>query len=197
VHAATRSQGNPTRGEAHTQQRFRDARAAGALSLHAFLVTMPKGADLHMHLAGAVYAETLIKDAAEDSLCVQPDRGMLVKNEGLREIDKGSPVQPVCAPGEVPVVTALTDQKLYDTLIDSFSMRAFVPSAAQDGHDQFFATFSRFGAVKKTHAGEWLDEVATRAAAQNVQYLEVMQTPTFSHAAKLGYALGCRMRRHR
>ena len=42
----------------------------------------------------------------------------------------------------------------------------------------------------KDHAGEWLDEVATRAAAQNEQYLEIMQTPTFSHAAALGYKIG-------
>ena len=47
----------------------------------------------------------------------------------------------------------------------------------------------------KDHAGEWLDEVATRAAAQNEQYLEIMQTPTFSHAAALGYKIGWPARR--
>ena len=33
--------------------------------------------------------------------------------------------------------------------------------------------------------GEWLDEIATRAAAQNEQYLEIMNTPSFGNAAKL------------
>ncbi|HSU19325.1 MAG TPA: hypothetical protein VLI45_06215, partial [Acidobacteriaceae bacterium] len=58
-----------------------------------------------------------------------------------------------------------------------------------NGHDQFFATFDRFSGLKNVQ-GEWLDEVATRAAAQNEQYLEIMQTPTFSHAAELGYRIG-------
>src|SRR5579862_6991187 len=40
------------------------------LALRAFLVTMPKGADLHNHLSGAVYAESFIRAAAEDNLCV-------------------------------------------------------------------------------------------------------------------------------
>ena len=33
------------------------------------------------------------------------------------------------------------DQALYDKLIDSFSMRSFVPTSEWSGHDQFFATF--------------------------------------------------------
>jgi adenosine deaminase len=65
-----------------------------------------------------------------------------------------------------------------------------VPSAAVSGHDQFFATFDRFNALDKSHAGEWLDEVATRAAAQNEQYLEVMQTPSFFDLAPLWNSLG-------
>jgi adenosine deaminase len=58
------------------------------------------------------------------------------------------------------------------------------------GHDQFFATFDRFGALDKSHAGEWLDEVATRAASQNEQYLEIMQTPSFFELAPLWNSLG-------
>ena len=69
-------------------------------------------------------------------------------------------------------------------------MRGFVPSAGVSGHDQFFATFDRFGGLDKSHAGEWLDEVATRAAAQNEQYLEVMQTPSFFDLAPLWNTLG-------
>jgi adenosine deaminase len=68
-------------------------------------------------------------------------------------------------------------------------MRSFVPTPGTSGHDQFFATFERFGGIDKSHTGEWLDEVATRAAAQNEQYLEVMETPIFADAAKLGYSL--------
>ena len=41
------------------------------LNLYAFLKRMPKGADLHNHLGGAVYAESWIRAGAEDNLCVE------------------------------------------------------------------------------------------------------------------------------
>jgi adenosine deaminase len=152
------------------------------LELNAFLTRMPKGADLHSHLAGAVYAETFIKDAAADLLCVDPKTMSFFKPAATT---RSLPPQPVCGEGNVRAEDAFKDQKLYDALIDSFSMRSFVPSAGISGHDQFFATFSRFDAINKSHMGEWLDEVATRAATQNEQYLEIMETPTFSDVAKI------------
>lgn len=155
---------------------FAAAKKAGPLDLHAFLVRMPKGADLHMHLSGAIYAETFLKDAAADQLCIDPATLGFSRSAG-----KGAP----CVNGLVPAANVFKDQHLYDQLIDSFSMRAFVPSAGVSGHDQFFATFGRFGGTAKDHAGEWLDEVATRAAAQNEQYLEIMNTPTLANAGRL------------
>ena len=152
------------------------------LELNAFLTRMPKGADLHTHLAGAVYAETFIKDAASDLLCVDPRTMSFFKPAATT---RSLPPQPVCGEGNVRAEDAFKDQKLYDSLIDSFSMRSFVPSAGTSGHDQFFATFDRFGGIAKSHTGEWLDEVATRAAAQNEQYLEIMETPVFSDVAKI------------
>ena len=96
----------------------------------------------------------------------------------------------MCPDGAVPAASVFKDQKLYDALVDSFSMRSFVPSAGVSGHDQFFSTFDRFGGIDKSHTGEWLDEVATRAAAQNEQYLEVMLTPSFFELAPLWNSLG-------
>jgi adenosine deaminase len=60
------------------------------------------------------------------------------------------------------------------------------------GHDHFFDTFSKFGGTDPRHIGEWLDEVATRASAQNEQYLEIMHTPDFSHAAAMAREIGWR-----
>src|SRR5580704_6872325 len=152
------------------------------LELSAFLARMPKGADLHTHLAGAVYAETFIKDAAADLLCVNPATMSFFKPAATT---RSLPPQPVCGEGNVRAENAFKDQKLYDALVDSFSMRSFVPSAGISGHDQFFATFSRFGGIDKSHTGEWLDELATRAAAQNEQYLEIMETPVFNDVARI------------
>ena len=158
------------------------AAAQGPLALHAFLVAMPKGADLHMHLSGAVYAETFLDEAAHDGTCVDPS---------ALAFDR-SATRGACKPGEVSGEAALEgDNHLRDALIDSFSMRGFVPSEGITGHDQFFATFARFGGLGKQHTGDWLDEVATRAARQNEQYLEVMDTPDLKAvealAEKLGY----------
>jgi len=58
------------------------------------------------------------------------------------------------------------------------------------GHDHFFDTFAKFGGTDHRHLGEWIDEVATRAAAQNEQYLELMHTPDFSHTATIAKEIG-------
>ena len=172
---------SPTGQEQQATRAFNAARK-NPLLLRAFLVQMPKGADLHMHLTGAIYAETFLKDAAADRLCVNTVTLSFAKNIGTT---RSIPPQPVCGNGNVRADSVFQDQHLYDALVDSFSMRSFVPSAGTSGHDQFFNTFGRFGAVNDSHYGEWLDEVATRAAAQNEQYLEIMSTPTFGDVAKL------------
>jgi adenosine deaminase len=167
--------------EARTARAFQSYQVQGPLALHAFLKGFPKGADLHVHLSGAIYAETFIKDAAEDGLCVDPAALKLAK--------------PPCGGKAMPATALLrnmtpANQDLYDRLVDAMSMRSFVPTAGFSGHDQFFATFSRFGGLDKRHVGEWVDEVASRAAAQNQQYLELMDTPPFGHAARIAHALG-------
>lgn len=160
------------------ERAFAAAKKSGAPALYAFLKPFPKGADLHMHLSGAIYAETFIREAAEQNVCVDTTKLGFVPNKGLT---KSLPPQPVCAEGAISAADVMKNQQLYDRLINSFSMRSFVPSQGYSGHDQFFNTFDRFGGLKNV-AGEWLDEVARRAAAQNEQYLEIMQTPSFSHA---------------
>ena len=64
------------------------------------------------------------------------------------------------------------------------------PTTGFSGHDQFFSTFDKFGGLDKRHVGDWIDEITRRSATQNQQYLELMQTPTFSHAARIAYAAG-------
>ncbi len=143
------------------------------LRLRAFLVRMPKGADLHSHLHSAVFAETLIADGAKDGLCVDTETYGFVKPQA----EPGT--APVCGDGAVPAADAFENPDLYNALIDAFSMRGFVSSEGVTGHDHFFGAFKKFGGTDVSHTGEWLDEVAGRAARQNVQYLELMATPTW------------------
>jgi adenosine deaminase len=196
AHAADIPHAALTSGEARASRELNAAKNAGPGELYAFLKTFPKGADLHMHLSGAVYAETFIAEAARQGLCVASvEPGMPAVPESQDALRFVPPTPGThghaasCAAGQVLAADALKDQKVYDDLVDSFSMRAFVPTEGIDGHDQFFATFGRYGGLKD-YSGEWVDEVATRAASQNEQYLEIMQTPTFTNAATLGYKLG-------
>jgi adenosine deaminase len=165
--------------EARAARTFEAARSEGPAALRAFFYRMPKGADLHVHLGGAVYAETFIREAGENGICV---------NDAQLTMDKEHHA-PGCPAGESPAAAAPANQHLYDELIDAFSMRTFVPTTGESGHDHFFDTFARFGDDKK-YSGEWVDEVASRAAAQNEQYLELMQTPDFKGAAAAGYRIG-------
>ena len=146
------------------------------LLLRDFLMRMPKGADLHSHLHSAVFAETLLADGAEDGLCVDPVAKAFTKSQPVMA---GAEPKPVCEQGDMPAADVYEDPALYNALIDAFSMRGFVASEGETGHDHFFGAFKRFGGTDPMHTGEWLDELAGRAARQNVQYLELMATPTW------------------
>jgi adenosine deaminase len=170
----------PTRAEARADLIMQASLHQGPESLRAFLADFPKGADLHVHLSGAVYAETLIRDAAEDGLCI--DTAAL------------SFAKPPCTGKLIPAQRftgniSHNDQLTYDKLIDALSLRSFLPSAGWSGHDQFFAVFDKINDLGN-HTGEWVDEVAGRAAAQNQQYLELMDTPPFSHAIQIAHTIG-------
>lgn len=177
-------QGSPSAKQGHEARAARAYQAAvrqGAPALRAFLQGVPKGADLHVHLSGAVYAETFLREAGEDGLCVDPTALRLA--------------QPPCTGQLLPAAQLSgnitpANQALYDRLIDAFSMRGFVPSSGWSGHDQFFAAFGRFSGLGRTHTPEWVDEVASRAAAQNNQYLELMETPPFRRAARFAHEIG-------
>lgn len=173
--------------EQRTARAMLAAVQAGPLELHAFLELMPKGADLHNHLTGSIFAENFIAEAVSDHLCVNPASYTLVKPVGL---SRGIPAHPVCSAGDVPVEQAYRDSQLYDDLIDAFSMRAFVAREGDSAHDHFFNSFSKFGLVSDAHTGEWLGEVARNAAKDNTQYLELMMTPDFGHGSDLGAKLG-------
>ena len=97
-------------GEQRTS-RYLDSVRQEPLLLLAFLREIPKGGDLHNHLAGAIYAETLIDFAAKAGLCVDRKTSALLP--------------PPCddSTGKPPANSALRDPALYNQMIDAFSMR--------------------------------------------------------------------------
>jgi adenosine deaminase len=150
------------------------------LLLRRFLEQMPKGGDLHNHLSGTVYAETLIRLAAADGICVD--------TAALALTDCGKD-----AKSHVPASKALSDSGLYTALLDALSMRQFRADRARrtdaSGHDHFFATFGRFGPVTRKHVPELLTEVVSRFARENVDYVESLFGQDLGAARDLGRTL--------
>jgi adenosine deaminase len=148
--------------------------------LLAFLQQMPKGGDLHVHLSGAIYAESLIDWASENALCVDRSTSKLIH----ASCDS-------CEPYKVKpsVRCAYQDHILYNQLVDAWSMRNW-HREEESGHDHFFATFEKFGPAMEKHVGDAFAEVASRAAADHLQYVEVMHTADGAQAAVLGAKIG-------
>ena len=130
-------------------------------ALRAFLYRMPKGADLHVHLSGAVYAEPMIGWAAREGLCVRLKDWFIVV--------------PPCTPDEPPVAETMRDQRKFDAMVNAMSMRFFLPTpAVPSGHDQFFSTFSKFSEITWRITPELTVDMLNRYGAQSVQYAEFM-----------------------
>ena len=160
--------------EATTAKYFASIRDQPSLLL-AFLSEMPKGGDLHNHLTGAIYAESYLRWAAEDHLCLATATMTIVAA--------------TCntAAGQPPVTDVLRDAALFGQAIDAMSMRHW--NRAQNGHDHFFAAFGKFG-PPSDKTGDMLAEVAARANAERVSYLELMLTPNGAGVRQRGRAAG-------
>ncbi|WP_408872799.1 adenosine deaminase [Gluconobacter roseus] len=135
--------------------------------LNMFLRAFPKGADLHNHLVGAVYAENMLDWAARDNLCMSLKEKRILDHACTHPGD-----------GELPAAELSHHADAENVLIDALSMRDFVPAPGDaSGHDHFFATFARFGSIDDAHSGDMLAEARDRAARDHVTYLELMISP--------------------
>jgi adenosine deaminase len=174
------AQGSRTQsGEEKTAKYLESVRREPGLLL-AFLQQMPKGGDLHVHLGGAVYAESMIDWASENALCVERSASKLIRAScDSCELYTNKP----------SVRCAYQDHILYDQLVDAWSMRNW-HREDESGHDHFFATFEKFGPALDRHIGDALAEIASRAAADHLQYVEVMHTADGAGAAILGTKIG-------
>jgi adenosine deaminase len=134
------------------------------------LTRFPKGADLHNHLSGTVRPDAYI-DLAEGD-CFGPDPNSKQMNTIVRAIEPGK-----CQDGFTPLETASVEDR--QGLMRSLSMYQFNEqgvTSIQDGHDQFFATFDRFGAVSGSshNRGPMLALLLRQAKSESVSYVETM-----------------------
>ena len=165
--------------EQRTARHFDTIRPQPGLLL-AFLREMPKGGDLHIHLAGAIYAESLIDFAAQDGFCVDRTTSVLIAPPCDEACDRY-----VSKPA---IHCAYQDHVLYNSIVDAWSMRNW--AGEEPGHDHFFSTFDKFLPAMTNHLGDSIAETAERAAADHLQYLELMHTADGNLAPELGARVG-------
>ncbi len=124
-----------------------------------FIKAMPKGADLHNHVTGAIYSDFILDHAVKEGLYFDTKTSGFAKEAGE---------------GRVPASTLLTNNALLDQYLDHVSMRGWFPNT-EDGHDEFFDTF---GIISTGFTGwstdDLLVEVLRRNQLQHVQYMELM-----------------------
>ena len=148
-------------GTTLSSSEYLDAARGRPPLLRAFLHDLPKGAELHTHLSGAVYAESYLAWAMADGLCVDAKAMRLV-------------LPAKCDADTVPAARIAEDGHLRSQLLRALSTGYFL-SGDSFGHDQFFDAFARFTA-QPNRLPDMLAEVVGRAADQHVQHIELMLT---------------------
>ena len=157
-------------GHAVTAARF-SALRADHTQLRAFLRAMPKGADLHVHLSGAVYAEDFDRlGGGGTELCVQRPDYKIVPPDSQQQCDE---------PRTRPAADALTDQSLYDDIVNALSMRNFLPSPSDAVRPRpVLRDVRQIRRDQLARAGRDDGALLRRYAAEHVQHTELMITLT-------------------
>lgn len=140
-----------------------DSIKANPNALYAFLKNMPKGGELHYHLAGGAYPETMLALAAQGDYCLDNTTYSVIK-----------PVEKPCL--DIKASELPKNPLLYAQYLRAWSMKNFI-AGQESSHDHFFASFYKFMPIITDSRPELLAEVMRRAANQRELYLEIMILP--------------------
>jgi len=158
ISSAAAGCGTPAACEQRAADRLEAVRGDPA-ALTALLRRLPKGADLHNHLSGAVYAESYLTWAREDGLWIDADHKLVdAACDGCTKL----PASP--------------DDPRFAAIVRAWSMQDFDASAGETGHDHFFSTFGKFRMASHTPAREaaMIAEVIRRTGDDGALYLELL-----------------------
>lgn len=145
-------------------------------ALYQFFKNMPKGGELHYHLAGGATPEAMLALAPQGNFC------MSKASYAIKPQDAHTPCQDT-------LLNQLDSKStLYNKIIHSWSMKDFKPGL-ETAHDHFFASFFKFFPIVSSYGGELLATVMKRAARQHELYLEVMVLPDDAHSSTFGHLI--------
>lgn len=150
-----------------------DAPKTSELTL--FFTRMPKGADLHHHYSGSIYAEQYLEWIDKQGWCVDVNT-YLIESDPAKVAAARIPPPP---PAKISCLTGaefVANDTAYRELLQRWSAKDFDNhGAVQPPPDQrFFQTFNYFYAVSNTNFNEGLLTLKKRAVDENVSYIETM-----------------------
>ncbi len=142
--------------------------------LYTFFKSMPKGGELHYHLSGGPYPETLLKLAARGDFCLNKHSFAAIKMpsqcKGIQSKDLF----------KYPL--------FYLDLIKNWSFKDFAPEK-ESGHNHFFNAFAKFTPIVMDFGPELVANVIQRAAKQKELYLEILVQPDDGNSMHFGSLL--------
>lgn len=143
-------------------------------ALYQWLKIMPKGGELHYHLMGGAYPETMLQLAATGNYCLDTTSFVLSK--------PSKPCQ------------GLTSKEIffhplvYSEVVKSWSFKEFNPGK-ESAHDHFFNVFDKISSLVMDFRPELLADTIQRAEKQHEHYLEIMMLPDNAKSAQFGSLL--------
>lgn len=140
-------------------------------ALYALMEAMPKGGELHYHLAGGAYPEDMLNLAISDHYCLDHQTYTLTQALG-HHCQKNSSLW-------------RADHPLKKEVIKAWSFQRFEP-IQESAHDHFFASFFKFMPLVIDYRAPLLASIMKRAAHQQELYMEVMILPDNGKAARFG-----------
>lgn len=157
-----------TRADTKLNKLFEQSSQSQAM-LRVLMRKLPKGADLHNHASGGIYAEDFLRWGAAKDGCLLQDTLTLVP--------------PPCEAGvSVPLRGLETSNvPLYNDAIDALSTRRYnlgIGDPTLSGHERFFSSFGRFGFAASGETARLIAVGVEQAAYDNNLYLELMAAPT-------------------
>jgi adenosine deaminase len=129
-----------------------------APALREWLAPMPKGADLHSHLSGAIETESLITWGGLDGICVNAD----------------ATAQATCSTGTRSLTGAMPANALWTEVLGAWSLEGKEMAPVVERHEHFFGAFGKFFQATKRRPIDMLVDVRRAAARDGVAYLELM-----------------------
>ena len=137
--------------------------------LTAFISQMPKGGDLHNHYSGAVYAESYVNWLIDADYYVDPfslETAKIVDTLRSTRFNKFSLLRSKMSSAEFEI--------LKSKIIRLYSTKEYDQVHKDAREEHFFATFGNFSNASGLNFDKGLQELKSRAIAENVSYIETM-----------------------